>query len=940
MQRAPPRADGGASDREAAPAGSTQDTHVMSLVSRLKLWQKIAAVAAAMLLPTLISQFVLTREFTGQAAAAEAQRAGLRRVGIATDFSAMIFAHEVSVVGTLYGMPRFAVRLPANTGRIDTALATLEREIAAADPREVAAARPHFDALRAPWRTLREGAAALDRSTRQRAYDDMGQAALRLRSALAEGAGLGRIPSAEIASLVQLAAVDLPEFFYYASGTQDAMSMMRAAGVNDFDSRAELVLSGRRMATTLESIDTIMQRIAALDTDYGAALAVDRAGMARAFDELQRCRQVLAKATTLEGVAEPVLASLLALTDAGTVLQRAAAAAADARLQALAADRRHTTWLLLSIIVACLLGATGLTVLVSRRTSAQMAHANATLQAIAAGRLDSAIHVDGSDEINLMLRDLASMQRQLRERLAAERAVAAGNARVKQGLDSSASAVLLAGPDGEIVFANRAALALFGAREVALREVLPRFEAARLVGSRLDQFDAAVAASSAATGSGARGLVVDLVEPRSLRVVIGRHTFSVLAYPVADEQGQRLGYGVEWTDLTQEAAVERELEAVIGAAGRGQLEGRVPLEDKQGFFLVVSRHLNALLDASEGVARDLQRVLGALAAGRLDERVTAQYEGSYARLAADTNQTVDRLVETVGRIQQTAEQVNAGSLQLSKGNEDLAQRTTEQAASLEQTAASLEEFTATVRQNAANSAEANQVALATRAVAAQGGEVVGRAVAAMREINDSSRRIADIIGVIDEIAFQTNLLALNAAVEAARAGEQGRGFAVVATEVRGLASRSAESAREIKALIQDSVAKVEGGARLVDDSGRALEEIVASVQKVAGLVAEISAASREQSQGIDELNRAMLQMDQVTTQNAALVEEASAATQSLAGQSQSLAELVAFFELGSAAGGRRIEGSGRATVGARVPSVTPTMRARPASVVPLPLRAS
>jgi methyl-accepting chemotaxis protein len=252
-------------------------------------------------------------------------------------------------------------------------------------------------------------------------------------------------------------------------------------------------------------------------------------------------------------------------------------------------------------------------------------------------------------------------------------------------------------------------------------------------------------------------------------------------------------------------------------------------------------------------------------------------------------------------VKSAAEEIHRGSREISQGNTNLSSRTEEQAASLEQTASSMEEMTQTVRQNADNAAQANQLALAARDQAEQGGQVVGKAVQAMSGINASARQIADIIGVIDEIAFQTNLLALNAAVEAARAGEQGRGFAVVASEVRSLAGRSATAAKEIKELIQDSVRKVEDGSVLVTQSGSTLEKIVASVKKVSDIVAEIAAASREQSSGIEQVNRAVMQMDELTQQNAALVEEATAASQAMAEQVRGLNEMLARYQVAESA---------------------------------------
>jgi methyl-accepting chemotaxis protein len=257
------------------------------------------------------------------------------------------------------------------------------------------------------------------------------------------------------------------------------------------------------------------------------------------------------------------------------------------------------------------------------------------------------------------------------------------------------------------------------------------------------------------------------------------------------------------------------------------------------------------------------------------------------------------LLQIVNAVRGSSDSVATASAEIAQGNLDLSERTERQASALQQTAASMEQLAATVRQNADNSTQANRLALGASAVAVQGGEVVGQVVATMREINESSRRIADIIGVIDGIAFQTNILALNAAVEAARAGEQGRGFAVVANEVRSLAKRSADSAKEIKELISSSVERVHQGTALVDRAGTTMNEIVGAIQQVGTIVAEISAASTEQSAGVGQVGEAVANMDQATQQNAALVEQSAAAAQSLRDQARQLVETVAVFDLGS-----------------------------------------
>lgn len=293
------------------------------------------------------------------------------------------------------------------------------------------------------------------------------------------------------------------------------------------------------------------------------------------------------------------------------------------------------------------------------------------------------------------------------------------------------------------------------------------------------------------------------------------------------------------------------------------------------------------------------------AQGDLTQRIPVSSQDELGKMSDALNAMFDNVAQVVGQVRQAADQVTTASSEISQGNDDLSQRTSEQASSLEETSASMEQMTATVKQNADNAKQANQLAIAAREVAEKGGQVTTDAVHAMDEINKSSKKIADIINVIDEIAFQTNLLALNAAVEAARAGEQGRGFAVVASEVRNLAQRSASAAKEIKDLINESVQKVGDGSELVNQSGKTLDEIVNSVKRVTDIISEISAASQEQSSGIDQVSQAIMQMDQTTQQNAALVEQAASSAQSMQQQAGSLQREVEFFKTASAGNGAR-----------------------------------
>lgn len=353
------------------------------------------------------------------------------------------------------------------------------------------------------------------------------------------------------------------------------------------------------------------------------------------------------------------------------------------------------------------------------------------------------------------------------------------------------------------------------------------------------------------------------------------------------------------TDITAQKDALQQIAKLIEAVKHGDLGGRISTEHYDGFVKQLADDINSMMDAIVVPLRETSRVIQKLAEGDLRDSVSGEFEGEFADLRDAVNACLSNLSQMVEQILESSDATCISSSEISKGNEDLSQRTEEQAASLEQTASAMEEITSTVKQNADNAGEASQLGSNAQAEAEKGGSIVAEAITAMSEINGSSKKIVDIIGVIDEIAFQTNLLALNAAVEAARAGEQGRGFAVVASEVRNLAQRSAAAAKEIKELINDSVQKVKEGSRLVDESGETLDSIVAAVQKVSTIIADISSASREQAAGIEQINKAIAQMDHATQQNAALVEEVSAASESMNTESRSLTKLISFFKVGN-----------------------------------------
>jgi methyl-accepting chemotaxis protein len=815
----------------------------MQLLNRLKLWQKLALLVAAMAVPTALLGVFYLSAANSQVAQARNELAGAgyaHQVGAAL---AQVANHRSLLFAVLTGDTSRRDELTQSEANIDKAIADIDASESAVETRLGVA--DEWQGIKTDWQQLKSDEAKLSADDAVARHDALIARIVKLGNLVVSRSALNVDPSPQTAALIQIATRDVPA------------ALIASGNVQWFATRASIkgYLGGDDQMALRLYHDEVTGNFATAARDLNGAPAAARARIVPALQTAQgafdssyaiiESRIINAQKmtiTTAELFADSraISSSVQSLSDLG---YSAMDAAVQQRLS------QVTTWrnLTVGITIIALAVALALSWLITHALATPLAQAIEVFGRIAAGKYDSTIDLVATDEAGLVLRALDDMQGKLRTQIENERLVAAENARVRQALDKVSTSVVLADAEHRVIYLNDTANATFTRNQQEIRLTLSGFEVQKLRGSSLEALSDDPAAE--------RRELDTLAGSRTVERELGACTFRTVTNPVLDDGGARIGTVMEWTERTQEVAVEKEMQGMLAAVVAGDLGSRIDLTGKTGFFEAMS---------------------------------------------GGVNQLADNMAEVVSRVKRVAVDVHRGADEISAGNANLSQRTEEQSSSLEETASSMEEMTTTVKQNADNAAQANQLALAARDQAEKGGTVVSQAVAAMAGINDASKKIADIIGVIDDIAFQTNLLALNAAVEAARAGEQGRGFAVVASEVRSLAGRSATAAKEIKELIQDSVRKVEDGSVLVTQSGQTLEKIVASVKKVSDIVAEIAAASREQSSGIEQVNRAVMQMDELTQQNAALVEEATAASQAMAEQVRGLNEMLGRFQVGMA----------------------------------------
>ena len=831
----------------------------MQLLSldRLRLWQKLALLVAAMSLPATLVGFFYLRSSGHALRQARAELAGSAYLRALGSLYADVAIDEQRAYELASGDAASAPAVREAAERADAALARLDR----VDTRlgERFGVRQDFRAAAAHWRALAaagpQTSPARVAAVRQRLLARLE----RLVHADATGSRVASDPNQETRSLIEILSEYVPAAISAEADLRRYAVDAAAKGYLGGGDRTGIAIARGRLLADFSAIKDALAEVPA--RARGPLTGALRAATAAADRFYRSVAGQIIDAKSLKVPTAALYADGTGERRALTRLLDASGAAAAHALRSHIAALRTARDVDLALVLLAIALIHALTWTTEYSLTSPLRRVVAVFERIAAGHYDSDIDARRGDELGQVLQALQAMQSQLRAQLENERVIAAENSRIRQALDKTSTGVLLADAEHRIIYLNEAAQSGFAGHADAFRAVLPGFDAALLRGASMDS----LASSPAEERRALDALRSERIEERSF----GGLDFRVTTNPVLDHNGERIGTVMEWKERTQEVAVEREMQAVLTAVTGDDLTRRIRLEGKRGFF---------------------------------------------AALGTGVNRLADNLAEVVSRVKTAAREIALGAEEITMGNSNLSTRTEEQSSSLEETASSMEQMTTTVKQNADNAAQANQLALAARNQAEQGVTVVDGAVKAVTGIDESARKIADIIGVIDAIAFQTNLLALNAAVEAARAGEQGRGFAVVASEVRNLAGRSASAAKEIKSLIQDSVTKVADGSRLVSQSGQTLGEIVASVKTVADIVAEIAAASREQSAGIEQVNRAVIQMDQITQQNAALVQETISASRVMSAQVRDLNQTLGRFRLAGEAAGAPSPTGGCATV--------------------------
>ena len=863
----------------------------MNYLSNITIRAKVLSIVVALTLPILYLSYLYVSDNLKTIDSKKLEHVGLDYQAIVRPLLKNIARHRGTTASYLAGDESLQGKISQIASEVDNSFAEIDKfqEIHA----EHFLHHAHLQEIKSTWSELRDTNLTIRKRENFDRHSELVKDVFQLMSEIAYASGLKTDANAVTSYLVELTTVNIPRILEELGKNRGLISSIASRQYLEDGENSTVLAFQMNLNSALASFKQTLSGAFAVDENVEGLFSnrlvefdTKVTNYSKKTDTLMGDVMVLMNANGQEYFEEGTQA-----IEVGAGFYDDALKIIRSNIDAAIAKSQSGLYVASSIAAVLFLIAVLLSYFVLSDLSKNFNRVTSLFKNIQNGQYDNEIEVMGNTEISSIFSGLSAMQSGLKESIERDQKTARENGRIKQALDRVTASVMVVNSENIIIYQNNACEEMFSAVEGNIAREVNGFKVNSIVGQNISDF---------MQHPSSQGSIIKAYDSISKSTVtVGGHTFDVTSGPVSDDQGKQIGLVIEWDDRTQELEIESEVADLVKMALKGDLSHRIDIQGKNGFYKFLSEGINDLVDVSERVINDTIRVLSALSKGDLTQKIDEEYQGAFDKLKNDANDTIDKLTDIVSKIKESSSLVNSAASEISQGNINLSSRTESQASNLEQTSASMTQMTSTVQNNAENAQQAKQLANNSRKQAETGAEVVSEAVAAMDKINNASNKIADIISVIDEIAFQTNLLALNAAVEAARAGEQGRGFAVVATEVRNLAGRSATAAKEIKDLIEDSVVKVKEGAKLVNQSGETLTEITNSIKEVDDIIGDITVASQEQSSGIESANRSILEMDGATQQNAALVEEISASAESMSEQSNELNELVEFFVVSS-----------------------------------------
>ncbi len=869
-----------------------------SFLGRLKVWQQVLLVAG---LALSIGVLLAIAQISQLKADAERQRkavGGAELIAALQPVQLNMAVHRGNTALVKAGNTQSIAAANAAADSLETALADLGKK-EQAYPKLAG----FHERISSAWRDLSGRVNSLDSATSFREHTQLITEIRVHMMELAQESGLSRLPEDDLFYLQAGVVRGFPATAENLGVLRGRFSGLAQRAFTEQGVTAEELAVATPLMSEIREVNVQLKSFSEHAQDAAPSLLAPYIqGITRVIEQTQSLiRQTGSIQQSLpmqsvQGTADPQLPRQY-FSDASDVIKTVVAAWNDsASLLTTELERRASQ--AEQFVMAVIAGVVIITLLVAwigysvadllrRNLGAEPDELETVARAIQGGNLDVNIE-SGSTGVYETLREMRDQLRDNNQRLEEQ---LRSNSRIRQAVDNTSTSLMIADENFNIIYVNPANMRVLTNQQDAIRSRLPEFDPATLLGKNIDVFHK--------QPSHQRKLLSGLSEAYSTDLALGDARFNLTANIIRDEDSNDiLGYVVEWKDQTAEVNAREDIDRLVRAANAGDFSTRMDAASKEGFYRTLAENLNDLVEIVDTVTDEIRDAMQALASGDLSARLAVTHKGKFGEIADAVNDGLGKMAGVVNEVVEAAESTRASSHEISTGNRQLSERTEKQSSNLEETASAVEELTSNVRNTADNARQADQLSAQARDSAMAGGEVVKDTVNAIEEISQSSDQIAEIIGVIDDIAFQTNLLALNASVEAARAGDQGRGFAVVATEVRNLAQRSANSAREIKDLIEDSLKRVKTGAELASKSGTNLQAIIGDVKKVSDLISDIAAATEEQSGGIEEVNRAIAELDEITQQNAALAEEIASASESAVENTEMMGDALAFFNGG------------------------------------------